>query len=244
MRNEASNDISCTTTAMSVPVRILIAFIIGVAIAGVALIVPSLLSTDKDAWWPPSFLTHTLMLLISFLTMVVMSGGRLSGYGFTRGSFHLSATILLWIIPTSILSVLQYVAIRSGATTSDLFHLSRVQTIIFIWVYASLCEEVFVRGLLQGYLSLSGTHKVVLIRRWPLSAPVLFCGLFFGAMHVVLWTKMGPLAIVPMILATGLGVVTGYYREKTGSLIPGVLIHGLFNIGGSLPLWILLAWTN
>ena len=102
----------------------------------------------------------------------------------------------------------------------------------------------FRAGVAPGIPVLSGTHKVVLIRRWPLSAPVLFGGLFFGAMHVVLWTKMGPLAIVPMILATGLGVVTGYYREKTGSLIPGVLIHGLFNIGGSLPLWILLAWTT
>jgi membrane protease YdiL (CAAX protease family) len=38
-----------------------------------------------------------------------------------------------------------------------------------------------------------------------------------------------------------LGIVAGYNREKTGSLIPAIIIHALFNIGGMLPMW-LLTW--
>jgi membrane protease YdiL (CAAX protease family) len=50
--------------------------------------------------------------------------------------------------------------------------------------------------------------------------------------------KLGPPVIV---LTTLLGLVAGYYREKTGSLIPAIIIHALFNVGGMLPMW-LLSW--
>lgn len=216
----------------------------GIAVAVTAMTSPLLLRMAEDNWVPPSFVTHTLMLIISVVLMTLLSKGRLSSYGFTRGSFRMTPTIILWIIPTSFLSVLQFVAMRFGGLKSDMFNLSHAQVILFVWIYASICEEVFVRGLLQGYLFPLGQYKVTLFRKWPLSVPVLIGGFFFGAMHIVLWPKMGPLAIMPMSLATGLGVVNGYYREKTGSLIPAILIHSLFNIGGSLPLWVLIAWTT
>jgi membrane protease YdiL (CAAX protease family) len=228
----------------SISLRIVVALLMGVAIAVTAFVAPALFMMAEDVWLPPSFLTHTSMLLISFLIVAFLSRGKLSSYGFTRGSFRMTPTILLWIIPTSFLSVLQYVAMRSGAATIDAFNLSHLQVILFIWIYASICEETFIRGLLQGWLFPLGQYKVTLIRKWSLSIPVLFGGFFFGAMHIVLWPKMGPLAIMPMSLATGLGIVAGYYREKTGSLIPAVLIHSLFNIGGSLPLWVLIAFTT
>jgi membrane protease YdiL (CAAX protease family) len=224
--------------------RIVLALLMGVAIAISAFVAPALFVMSKDVWLPPSFLTHTLMLLASYMIIVFLSRGKLSGYGFTRGSFRMTPTIFLWILPTSFLAVLQYAALRSGAPTPDVFNLSHLQVVLFIWIYASICEETFVRGLLQGYLSPLGQHKVTFLRNWSLSFPVLFGGFFFGAMHIVLWTKMGPLAIMPMSLATGLGIITGYYREKTGSLIPAVLIHSLFNIGGSLPLWVLIGFTT
>ena len=57
--------------------------------------------------------------------------------------------------------------------------------ILTAWIYASICEEVFTRGLL--------------------------------------------------LLVGILGVIAGNYREKTGSLIPAILIHSFFEIGGTLP---------
>ncbi len=48
------------------------------------------------------------------------------------------------------------------------------------------------------------------------------------------------LAAAPLILlVTFLGLVAAHYREKTGSLLPAISIHALFNIGGSLPLWVM-----
>lgn len=227
----------------NVSLRIGIALAMGVAVAVTAMAAPSLLRIAKDNWLPTSFVTHSLMLVMSLLIMAYLSKGRLSSYGFTRGSFRMTPTIFLWMIPTSFLSVLKFVAMRSGVPAPEALNLSHVQIILFVWISASICEETFVRGLLQGFLFTLGQYKVTLLRRWPLSVPVLFGGLFFGAMHIVLWPKLGPLAIIPMGLATGLGVVAGYYREKTGSLFPAILIHGLFNVGGSLPEWVLIAFT-
>jgi membrane protease YdiL (CAAX protease family) len=74
--------------------------------------------------------------------------------------------------------------------------------------------------------------------RW-LSMPVVVSGLLFGAMHLVLVKQMGPGAIPLILLTTCLGLVVAHYREKMGSLLPAIIIHALFNIGGSLPLWVI-----
>ncbi len=223
--------------------RISLALIMGAVIAVVSISVPGLLAMPSDSLVPSSFITHTIMLVTSLLIIWFLSRRELSSYGFKRGFFRMTPTILLWMIPTSVLSVLQFVASRSGAPTQDMVNLTRVQVVLFIWIYASVGEEIFVRGLLQGYLAPLERYRITLVGK-SLSVPVLFCALFFGAMHVVLWPKMGPLALVPMGLAALLGVVTGYYREKTGSLVPAILIHGLFNVGGTLPGWVLTALTE
>jgi membrane protease YdiL (CAAX protease family) len=72
---------------------------------------------------------------------------------------------------------------------------------------------------------------------------VIISGLFFGAMHVVLIPFMGPAAFPLIVLAVFLGLVAGYYRERTGSLLPAIIVHSLFNIGGSLPIW-LIHWLR
>ncbi len=97
------------------------------------------------------------------------------------------------------------------------------------------------RGLYQSCLSRVAQYRMPVFRKWPLSAPVTLSGLFFGGMHVVLWPRMGAKSLLVMALATILGMAAGYYREKTGSLLPAILIHALFNIGGTLPFWVLAA---
>jgi membrane protease YdiL (CAAX protease family) len=69
--------------------------------------------------------------------------------------------------------------------------------------------------------------------------PVIVSALFFGAMHLVLVKSMG-LAAVPIILVVVfLGLVAARYRERTGSLLPAIIVHALFNIGGTLPIWVI-----
>lgn len=138
-----------------------------------------------------------------------------------------------------VISTLQAISSPASANaTNPVQAVSPIGIIIAIWIYASICEEIFTRGLLQTWLSPLAKYRIRMLRKWPLSVPVLLSALFFGGMHIVLWPKLGPATLVVIFLATILGLIAGYYREKTGSLLPAILIHAFFDIGGTVPLWI------
>lgn len=113
---------------------------------------------------------------------------------------------------------------------------TKLQLVLFVWLYASVCEEVLTRGLLQSLVAGTGRESAGTKRALT---PVPVSAGFFGAMHLVLNGSMGPAAVVPILLATRPGFAAGRYRQSTGSLIPAVMIHLLFNIGGMLPGWLI-----
>jgi membrane protease YdiL (CAAX protease family) len=43
-------------------------------------------------------------------------------------------------------------------------------------------------------------------------------------------------AVPVILLAMLLGLVAARYRERTESLLPAIIVHALFNMGGMLPL--------
>jgi membrane protease YdiL (CAAX protease family) len=174
------------------------------------------------------------MLALSVAIIWLFSKGKLNDYGFTLGSYRFSPRILLWGLPTAALSLVA-LASSDGQPAGALNELAKPQLIIFIWIYASISEEVLTRGLLQTLLSGGSGDRV---QRRRLSTPVLVSGLFFGAMHLGLLESMGPEAVPVIIVVVFLGLVAARYRERTGSLVPAIIIHALFNVGGMLPLWI------
>ena len=231
------SDMSATRGAVAASIAR--TFAVWLFVAAIALEAPLFLGPRPGGFVPSSFTTHSLMLALSIALAALLTKGRLALYGFTIGSYRFHPRVLLWALPTSVLSVMEYVGSRMHpGVPNDPFPQSKLATVLFIWIYASVCEEVFMRGLFQSMLApLRGSR----LRIGSLSAPVLASGLVFGAMHVVLWRFMGVRALVPMILGVGLGTVAARYREKTGSLLPGILIHALFNIGGAVPFWVLRA---
>jgi len=217
--------------------RLPIALIMGLAISIVTLKAPDLFRVaETSPPWLRAFITHTFMWIFSILIIIILAKGKIGEYGFTRGRFGLTGKIFLWAIPMAILSVMGFFASRSGQNVKGGLELSHLQSIIFVWIYASTCEEIFTRGLLQSFLSPLSGYGFNLSKKLRLSLPVLFSGLYFGMMHIVAIDRIGP----PVILfASALGIIAGYYREKTESLIPAIIIHALFNVGGMLPMWIL-----
>ena len=215
------------------------ALLLGLFISVISLRMPGIFQVSETSPpWLGAFITHSFMCGLSFMIIALLTKGRIRDYGFTRGKFRLTAGIFLWVIPTAILSIIGFFVSRSGAEIKPDFDFSPLHSVIFVWIYASTCEEVFTRGLLQSFLSPLVPYGVNLSQKLRLSLPVLFSGLYFGLMHIVAIDKMGP----PVIILTSLlGIVAGYYREKTDSLIPAIIIHALFNIGGMLPMW-LLSW--
>ncbi|KPK99526.1 MAG: hypothetical protein AMJ91_07440 [candidate division Zixibacteria bacterium SM23_73_3] len=217
--------------------RLLEALFLGVAISVIALNAPHIFPiTETSLPWMRASITHTFMWILSVLIALILTKGKLRDYGFTKGKFRLTGKIFLWAIPMAILSVMGFIASRSGTEVKEVSGLSQLQAIIFVWIYASICEEIFTRGLLQSFLAPLTRYGFNLSKKLRLSLPVLFSGLYFGMMHIVAINKIGPSVIV---FASLLGIIAGYYREKTESLIPAIIIHALFNIGGMLPMWLL-----
>jgi len=213
------------------------ALALSAVVALAALYSTKLVDFPAGSFFPSSFITHSIMLVCSIGILWVATKGKLALGGFTWGSYRFSPRILAWVLPTATLSTLSvFLAPAEEAAKGPADDFTKLQVILFVWIYASICEEVLTRGLLQTLLSGGGSLDSARPRR--LSMPVVLSALFFGAMHIVLVRSMGPAAIPVIVLATFLGLVAARYRERTGSLIPAVMVHMLFNIGGMLPLWV------
>lgn len=84
--------------------------------------------------------------------------------------------------------------------------------ILLIVIAASVSEEVCFRGMLFGGLR----------ERWPRFAAALLSGIVFGGLHAA----TGISAVPPLIV---FGIVLCLLYEKTGSIVPGIILHMLNN---------------
>ena len=88
-----------------------------------------------------------------------------------------------------------------------------VLQILLIVIAAPVTEEVCFRGMLFGGLR----------EKLPRIGAALICGLIFGALHAI----TGISAVPPLIV---FGFLLALLYERTGSILPGILLHMLNNI--------------
>ena len=184
--------------------------------------------------WLDGAANHLPILFFSVVLMLLVSRGRLRDYGFRRpGSFRPGWALLIPVAASALASGLEKSLHLGGMKFLQNYSLG--QSVVLIWVLASVAEETLTRGLIQGFLEpLRGRGLVW--GRLRLSAPVLTSGLFFGAMHLMVRT-MGvrwPMVWTIVGFAVVIGCTAGVFRERTGSLLPAILVHATANITGSL----------
>lgn len=184
--------------------------------------------------WLGSSIMHTTMLVFSILIALVLGKGKISTYGFCVTKTIPFPRVILVGFGLGIGTSLVLYFLQSGQVPF-LEGFSFVNQVIFIWIYASICEEALTRGLIQSYLA-PLRNRGFSISRLRISYPVIIGALFFALMHLMPFGGVLPILhlIAFLISATILGIAAGYYREKTGSLIPAVIVHMLFNVSGSL----------
>ena len=182
------------------------------------------------------------MLLYSIIAILLINKGKLSDYGFNKPNktnyFKLTLNVIGITVVSIIIGSIVFMGILNrifptGNSAGFPEYNSILEMILTVWIWSSLCEEVLVRGLVQGFIQRFQTIKI-----FRLSVPVLVSGFFFGAMHLSLLSKGFGEWFVAFIVfnATILGMMAAYYREKTGSLIPSFWVHFIANVVGSLPL--------
>ena len=132
-----------------------------------------------------------LMLSISIIIILFINKWSLKEYGFRKskkikiGRFFLISTGII-IASFIVGNVIFNGVLRSlfpVESTEMGFPKSRsiIETILTVWIWSSICEEVLTRGLIQGFLNYQKK-----LRFLKLSLPVWISGLFFGAMHLSL----------------------------------------------------------
>ena len=92
--------------------------------------------------------------------------------------------------------------------------------LLYFGIGAPVQEELIFRGLLQGVLAKALGHCSATMHLAPLVIAILF-----SVIHLV----VGPITAIFALL---LGVLAGELRLRSGSLLPAVLVHALFNLCG------------
>ena len=174
-------------------------------------------------------------IALIFLVITILIAGRrhYSAFGFSLPTdFRPFKPLILAFLAGAISTLLgSLLHLEAPQVLGDM---TFIQVIVSIWIMASIYEELVVRGFIQGALELIGRDKIN-FRIRILSFPVIISGLFFGLSHLALLTVgAAPLfVIIVVVFAVIVGLLAAYYREKTGSLIPAILIHMVANIAGT-----------
>lgn len=216
--------------------RIIIALLLGILVLGVGSSVAILISNrfpDLVDSLPmgEGFLIQISFLILSMLLILAFSKGIISRYGFRIGENIQLPRIAALGLAVGIASALTG-SIIPGEMPAEPEYDSLIDLVIGVWILASIAEEVLTRGLIQGFLDpLSGMGLSLWKAR--ISLPVLISALFFGLMHLGILSVGADFLSVAIIVffAFILGMIAGYYREISGSLIPAIIVHMCGNVG-------------
>jgi membrane protease YdiL (CAAX protease family) len=215
----------------------LVVYLLAVRIVPSVGLVRGLIKANR--WLSSGTVTQIVLFVLSLALIFIFGRGDPGAYGL-RGimmrrlliPIGISVAVsLLLIVPGLVLIV------RGGSPGAAGPGMDLLRLILTVWVLASICEEVFYRGLLQGFLDPLRVHGFTLFRRY-LSLPVVVCALGFGLGHLILLGRMGaPMVGFIVVNATVLGLLAGYFREATGSIVPAIAVHMTFNVvGASVPM--------
>ena len=184
--------------------------------------------------WLPHALVKTVLALVT-LALAIAGGAPRAMLGLVRPS---NPRWRLVLVRGALLGALSSVLIAltpAEGMSWMLRDLGFGGIVLWVWVYSSLTEELFVRGWFQSFVKLDSAPMLSL-GRLKLSPLVVASGLLFGSLHLSLLAKDCDAWTVTIVVAstTALGVCAALDRQRTGSLGPPLATHVAFNVGGLL----------
>ena len=168
----------------------------------------------------PELTSFVLIALSIVLIIYLRAAGRLGFYGLRRvqpGTLSLT----LFYIPLFATVLVPFAqGLAPGLT---------LRTVIFavlLMAGVGFVEEVLFRGFLLQALRASE----------PLTRAILISGVTFGIGHILNLLRGYSIVdqILQIIAAVLVGIVLSYCAVLTGSILPGIVFHALFNVSSSL----------
>jgi len=189
----------------------------------------------KSDFIPNSFMTHTLMLILSLITIGVLRKEvqyRISWPKLSRIFRPVLFGFLGFFLVNFLFGIITMMASGDAAESHPaLQRMDALQVFVFVFIYASIAEELLFRGLLMNLLKPLKKRGIKLFKR-KISLPVIIAAVLFGLGHLVLiQSGAGTLFLVRVVTATTvLGLVAGYYQEKYNNNAYAIIAH----MGGNL----------
>lgn len=171
-----------------------------------------------------------LIILTSFLfaSMIIAIFLRSSewdrkDFGLVKcGSKYVIRTLVLGGILALIITFLQRLLHVPDAPTFET--LAFWQTVVLLWIGASIQEETIFRGLIQSIVGRKLGGESI---GGSLSVAAIIVAILFAVVHI-------PMGIFTVGAAFFVGLLAGELRVRSGSLIPAIIVHALVNIAGTI----------
>jgi len=222
-------------TILTIPFAILIGLSVNFLNKYLLKITSSIFDLDKNT---EGIIYKIYMIISALIFILIINNGSLKNFGFRKPNKTNYLKMIGITIGITIASMITGSVLFMGIlntlfppenTTQFPESKSIINMVIKVWIFSSIAEEVFVRGLFQGILDPLKTKKFL-----RLSLPVILSGLFFGLIHLSLLNSGYGHWFVGTIVfsATIMGLLAAYYREKSESLIPPIIIHFTANVIG------------
>jgi membrane protease YdiL (CAAX protease family) len=138
--------------------------------------------------------------------------------------------IIIGIVLTIVINILMTIATKLvGGKIEEhplLSKMNPIQVLIFVFIYASIVEEILFRGFLLNLLKPLKTSGITIFKR-KISFSVIISALAFGLAHLIL-IKTGvdsSFLLRVVLFTTTLGLVAGYYQEKYDNNSYAIIVH-------------------
>jgi membrane protease YdiL (CAAX protease family) len=166
-------------------------------------------------------ITGAMLIALSIvLVLYLMKNKKFQVYGM-KGIAKKDFGKTLFYVPLILLALMQYTAGIDGALS-----ITQIASACLLMIGVGFIEELVFRGFLfQGISAKTGVNRAILIS-----------GITFGIGHIVnllrgyaYMEQMGQI-----VVAVGIGIALALLVAITKSIVPGILFHIVFNIGGTI----------
>jgi membrane protease YdiL (CAAX protease family) len=167
----------------------------------------------------------SLFLALAIISWFSLRGRGFAAFGFARPSIRSLALALGLGLPLALGGAWLASAFPSPAPF-DVASLQRWQLASYFLVATPVQEEVIFRGLVQSFLQERWSGALASFGT-QVSLAVICTAVLFAVVHF----RFGLATVVGALV---LSVVAGELRRRSGSLLPAVVVHSLFNAAAML----------
>lgn len=181
-----------------------------------------------------TFLKQTIFLVLSAFAIIILRkhlSYNISIPKFKKVLKPFGMGVLVFILTAIVITVVTKLTGGELEGHPAFSKMNPLQIFLFVFIYASIAEEVLFRGFLLNLLKPLNKKGITIFKR-KISLPVILCGIAFGLAHLILIKSgVGFFFLLKIVLfTTSLGIVAGYYQEKYDNNAYAIIVH----MGGNL----------